>query len=341
MNDYDFFEDLQDEELTETWLAHGHTTKQPPRNPKKIAAIDQLFVQKQDDHQSASKFSYRPARFEESWLLESLNDFHEHGWITDVLRRIKGGKEANVYQCSSSNAGPTGHTAAKVYRPRSMRNLKNDHMYREGRTDLDEEGHAVVKEGDLRAIRQGTAYGKQLLHQSWIAYEFLALERLHTAGVDVPRPYAMSHNAILMDFIGDELSGAPALNEIRLEANEAKRLFDRTMQNIDLMLSIGIVHGDLSAYNILYWEGEISLIDFPQYIAPSVNVNAYFIFRRDVERVCEYFGRHGIRAEARKLADRMWLAHGFKVKHEVHPLYLDPEKKEDRALWERQSKGRG
>jgi RIO kinase 1 len=336
MNDNDFYEELQDEDLTETWLMHSRKPKNPAWNPKRKTNADRLFIEKQDDRQSAIKFTYRAARFEEGWLLDSLNDFHEHGWIADVLKRIKGGKEASVYQCYGGSANDTPFSAAKVYRPRSMRNLKNDYQYREGRTDLDEDGHAVVKEGDLRAIRQRTEYGKQLLHQSWIAYEFLALERLHAAGADVPRPYAMSHNAILMDFVGDELDAAPALNEISLELAEAKRLFETAMRNIDLMLSNGIVHGDLSAYNILYWDGKIVLIDFPQYIGPDSNVNAYDIFHRDVARLCEYFARQGVRADARKLAEQLWRSHGRRLKHEVHPLHLDAENAEDRALWERQ-----
>jgi serine/threonine-protein kinase RIO1 len=89
-------------------------------------------------------------------------------------------------------------TAAKVYRPRALRNLKNDQQYRVGRVDLDEDGNALVKSADVHAIQKRSNYGEGLRHQSWIAYEFQTLEILFEAGVDVPKPYALEKNAILM-----------------------------------------------------------------------------------------------------------------------------------------------
>jgi len=79
------------------------------------------------------------------------------------------------------------------------------------------------------------------------------------------------------------------------------------------MLANGIVHADLSAYNILYWDGEITLIDFPQVISPGGHRYAYQIFRRDVTRVCEYFSRQGVHADPARLAADLWTAHGYKL----------------------------
>ena len=95
-----------------------------------------------------------------------------------------------------------------------MRNLKNDGQYRTGRVDLDENGRAIVKDGDLHAMAKRTNYGEDLRHQSWISYEYQTLEMLHLAEADVPRPYALEKNAILMDYIGDVDSAAPTLNSV-------------------------------------------------------------------------------------------------------------------------------
>jgi RIO kinase 1 len=123
------------------------------------------------------KFTYKAARFEEWWLLDSLGAFYDHKWISDVLKRVKGGKEASVYLCKPGVEVDAPLLAAKVYRPRSLRNLKNDQQYRVGRTDLDEDGTALWKEADINAIIKRTRYGEEVRHQSWIAYEFVTMEK--------------------------------------------------------------------------------------------------------------------------------------------------------------------
>jgi RIO kinase 1 len=206
--------------------------------------------------------------------------------------------------------------------------------------DLDENGHVIVKDGDLHAMEKRTNYGEELRHQSWIAYEVQTLEMLHKAGADVPRPYAMEKNAILMDYIGDIDGAAPTLNSVGLDRDEVKPLYERVLQNIDLLLTHQRIHGDLSSYNILYWDGDISLIDFPQVVQPDSNPAAWSIFLRDVTRICQYFASQGLRRDARKLATELWTSHGHRMLQEVHPRDLDPEKKEDRRLWEKQKVGK-
>ncbi len=314
-NDYiEFFNELDDNEQTNNFIqASKRRERFPPRNPKKMHLADQEFLTAQDDSRGNFKFTYKAARFEEWWLLDSLGDFYEHQWIADVLRRVKGGKEASVYQCRAGSAINGELVAAKVYRPRALRNLRNDGAYRQGRADLDDEGREVIDDGMLHAIKKKTEYGRELLHQSWIAYEFTSLQNLHAAGADVPEPYAMEPNAILMGFVGDLSASAPTLSEISLEKNEVAPVFDRILYNIDILLSNERIHGDLSAYNILYWEGDISLIDFPQVVSPKINRNAFAIFQRDVKRICEYFAHQGIKADAKKLAQEIWTSHGYSV----------------------------
>jgi RIO kinase 1 len=142
-----------------------------------------------------------------------------------------------------------------------------------------------------------------------------------------------------MEYVGGEGVAAPSLNQIVLEPGEAKRLFERTLWNIDLLLSHDRIHGDLSAYNILYWEGEITLIDFPQAVSPGENRNALSIFQRDVQRVCDYFAAQGVRCNPRKLALDMWTSHRHLLQPELDPRWLDETNQEDRRRWRKQSAG--
>lgn len=328
---FNFYNDLDDLDLDEYGKKRfiGH-------HPKKITHKERDFLQEQDDTRSTFQFTYQAARFEEAWLLDSLGNFYEHRWISDVLRKVKGGKEASVYLCRAGDAVKADLLAVKVYRPRMLRNLKQDHIYREGRAELDAEGRQLHDDRALRAIAKRTAFGEQLRHQSWISYEYTTLQTLFEAGADVPRPYAQANNAILMDYIGGLNTPAPALSEISLEAREARQLFERVQYNLDILLSQQRVHGDLSAYNILYWQGNISLIDFPQVVSPHNNRNAYSIFERDVVRTCEYFSKMGMDCLPRKLAASLWVKHGYRLNEEIHPSLLDAENPQDRTLWQKQ-----
>jgi RIO kinase 1 len=218
-----------------------------------------------------------------------------------------------VYLCRSDETVTAKFLAAKIYRPRKFRNLKNDHLYREGRGELGADGLALLDGGMQHAMRKRTAYGLELLHASWIAHEVKTLNLLHAAGADVPEVYASGDNAILMEYIGDEDLAAPTLNTLKLGMREASVLFERALLDIEIMLANQRVHGDLSAFNIFYWRRNITLIDFPQAISPHENRNAYWIFQRDVRRICEYFIAQGVRCDAAKIARDMWTAHHLKI----------------------------
>jgi hypothetical protein len=99
----------------------------------------------------------------------------------------------------------------------------------------------------------------------------------------------------------DLATAAPPLNSVTLDPDEAKDLYERVVRNIDIMLTHNRIHGDLSAYNILYWEGDIKLIDFPQVVLPESNPSSWNIFQRDVIRICQYFSSQGVDCDARKL----------------------------------------
>jgi RIO kinase 1 len=246
-------------------------------------------------------------KHERAWLLEYLTPFYDELVITDVVKRLKGGKEATVYVCAAHPSTGYELIAAKVYRPRQLRNLKNDSQYRAGRLTLDEQGKGLVRGRRAKvAMLKKTKFGQELRHGSWLGHEYETLTKLHAVGADVPKPIARGDNVILMEYLGDLEMGAPALNEVELERAEAQPLFDQLMRNVALMLSESRIHGDLSAYNVLYWEGLIKIIDFPQAVDPFVNPDARILFQRDVERLCQYFARYGVRANAAELAQELW-----------------------------------
>lgn len=333
----ELFEELDDLEQTDNFLLpEKRLQRHPLRHPQKMPENTNRFISDQDDSRKTFKFTYHASRHESGWLLNSLGEYYEQRWISDVLRLIKNGKEASVYQCRAGESVNTDYLVVKVYRPRQFRNLKNDSLYRVGRVDLDESGSVIGDDKRQKAIRKRSSYGEDLRHQSWIAYEFQTLKTLYAAGGDVPKPYEMANNAILMSYIGNADLAAPTLNTVELEPSEVKPLFERIIRNIDLMLAHNIVHGDLSSYNVLYWDGEITLIDFPQVVSPDGNPVAWRIFERDITRISDYFTNQGLSINPHKLAAELWTAHGHKLIREVHPRDLDPDRPEDRRIWERQ-----
>ena len=248
---------------------------------------------------------------EREWVIEHLTRFYQSGVITRVLRRVKGGKEANVYCCQANPDTGLELVAAKIYRPRMLRSLRNDSQYRQGRPVLNSDG-GVVGARDWRlhkAIAQGTSTGREAAQVSWVEYEYQTMQRLHQAGADVPRPVRHGEDAILMEYLGEMAVSAPTLNLVDLDRDEAPALFARLLRNVELMLAAQVVHGDLSPYNVLYWEGALKIIDFPQIVNPAQNPDAFVLFRRDVERVCQYFARFGVGSNAARIARELWDRH--------------------------------
>lgn len=299
------------------WGEQPQRARKPAAGPaaRKSRAEQVAAIAEPTGLEAGFRTTYVPARYEEGWLHDSLRAFYDEQLITDVLAQVKGGKEASVYRCAAEPSTGTHWLAAKVYRPRQFRNLRNDKTYREGRAILTADGRAAKKTDHrlMRAVGKKTAFGAQVSHTSWLMYEYTTMERLHRAGAAVPKPYAAAENAILMSYIGDERRAAPTLNELHLRKAEAKRLFDQVLHTVDLLLQHGQIHGDLSAYNILYWQGQAVLIDFPQVTDIGANPQAEAILRRDIVRVCEYFAHQGVACDpARTMAD-LWARYGVAV----------------------------
>jgi RIO kinase 1 len=258
-----------------------------------------------DLHQNFSP-TFSSSSHERYWILNYLESFYTDQVISDVLWKVKGGKEANVYCCAAHPSTGLELIAAKIYRPRMFRNLRNDARYRQGRELRDEQGKVTHNRREMLAMKKNTRFGKELRHVSWLEAEFLTLTMLNKAGVDVPRVISHGENVILMEFFGDRTLPAPALNEVTLPQAEARVIFDRLVENLAIMLEHHCVHGDFSAYNVLYWDGDFRIIDFPQAVDPRHNPDAHELFVRDIERLCQYFRRYGIRQNGAQLAADLW-----------------------------------
>ncbi len=315
-HDDSYLDDLEFYEEKFSQTARGKKVAKRKQAPRPTSATEVAKLAEASGTEAGFTMTYVPALFEAEWLRSSLASFYEDELISDVLASVKGGKEASVYRCQAQPQ--TGETllAAKVYRPRQFRNLRNDKMYRDGRTILSPEGRPIKTTDHrlMRAIGKKTGFGQQVSHTSWLMHEFTTLEKLFQLGAAVPKPFAANDNALLMSYCGNESAAAPTLNGVRLEAREAQRLFGEALRNIELMLAQGLIHGDLSAYNILYWEGAITIIDFPQITYTSSNPNARVILWRDVKRVCEYFMAQGVQAKPDRIAADLWARYA-----EIHP----------------------
>ena len=109
-----------------------------------------------------------------------------------------------------------------------------------------------------------------------------------------------------MTYFGDERRAAPTLSEIHLPKDEAESLFQEVLRNIEILLEHGLIHGDLSAYNILYWQGRVTIIDFAQAVDPRYNPEVYELLARDIERVYRYFAPYGVVADPSAIAADLW-----------------------------------
>lgn len=287
------------------------TPREPPRKASYEASEDvQRWLKDQGlDAGGATKPKWNPtflaAQRDAPWILSALERFYEEDLITDILSVVKSGKEATVYCCAAHPSLGVERVAAKVYRPRMFRSLKNDAVYRMSRIQRDADGREARGERYLKAARK-SAKGRAAQVMWWIDYEYETQQTLYAAGADVPRPLAHIGNSILMEFIGGDEGAAPTLREVALERDEALPLFDRLLRNIELALAYDRIHGDLSAYNLLYWQGGLTIIDFAQAVDPRYNLDVFPFLARDIERVCRYFARYGVVADAGEIADELW-----------------------------------
>jgi RIO kinase 1 len=234
----------------------------------------------------------------------SLDHFLSEGLIADVVRIVKSGKEASVHLCRG-NRSTTGEdlVALKLYHPLDRRDFRDESIYRDGEW---------IEERRIRAaLEKKTRFGRQVQGELWVSREWETLRALSEAGLPVPRPIARTDDAILMGYVGDLELAAPQLRSVRPDAVEAQDLFEQVLRAIERMLYVNVIHGDLSAYNLLVWDDRVTVIDLPQAVDPRKNRHAPALLERDVRRICEHFERFGVGSQPDQLAADLWTAWQF------------------------------
>ncbi len=204
----------------------------------------------------------------------------EEGLVDEVLRQLMSGKEAVVYvvRCGEEIR------CAKVYKEPEKRAFRQAVQYTQGRN--------VKNSRRARAMEKGTRYGRQELEQAWQNAEVNALQRLAAAGVRVPRPYNFLDGVLLMELVTDAAgNAAPRLNDLELTPEEARRYHAALIGEVVRMLCAGIVHGDLSEYNVLVDSDGPVIIDLPQAVDAAGNIGAGALLERDVDNLTGYFGQ--------------------------------------------------
>ena len=217
-------------------------------------------------------------------------------YVASVDGMVNDGKEATVYLCRGHH--PDEFLAAKVYRDRRFRAFANDAHY----TDPGRIGDRRL----AKAIKKRSKVGRRASHHLWIDREWQALRTLYQAGASVPRPVDHAPNAVLMELVGSGGVAAPMLAHVRLGPSEAERVLKAVMDDVETMLACELVHGDLSAYNILYHDGCPRLIDLPQSVDLNDAVDGWSLFYRDIENITGYFEKQGLKVETLDVAMKLW-----------------------------------
>jgi RIO kinase 1 len=211
---------------------------------------------------------------------KSIEPLVRDGLVDEVLRPLKSGKEAAVYVVLSEGE----IRCAKVYKDVNQRGFHKQAQYQEGRK--------VRNSRQARAMEKNSRFGRKQQEQVWQNAEVDALYRLAAAGVRVPHPYNFVEGVLLMELVTDEHgSAAPRLNDLELSHEQALEYHGLLIKEVVRMLCAGLVHGDLSEYNILVDANGPVIIDLPQAVDAAANNNAARMLERDVDNLADYFGR--------------------------------------------------
>jgi RIO kinase 1 len=224
-----------------------------------------------------------------------LQPLLEDGLIDDVTRQLMSGKEAMVFvvRCGDEVR------CAKVYKEANKRSFRQSVDYTEGRK--------TKNSRQARAMQKGSKYGRESQEAAWQRAEVDALYRLANAGVRVPTPYNFYEGVLLMELVtGSDGNAAPRLNDVELSAETARKYHAFLIEQVVKMLVAGIVHGDLSEFNILVGEDGPVIIDLPQAVDAAGNNHAKDMLVRDVKNLSDYFGQFAPELLTTQYAKEIW-----------------------------------
>lgn len=224
-----------------------------------------------------------------------LQPLIDDGIIDEVIRPLMSGKEAAVFivRCGSEMR------CAKVYKEAAKRSFKQAVEYQEGRK--------VRNTRRARAMEKGSKYGRKQQEDLWHNAEVDALYQLANAGVRVPKPYGCFDGVLLMQLITDEDGNvAPRLNDVSMSAEQAREDHAVVMRDIVRMLCAGLVHGDLSEFNVLVDDYGPVIIDLPQAVDPTVNNHAQRMLERDINNMTNYYAMFAPELSNTQYAKEIW-----------------------------------
>jgi RIO kinase 1 len=224
-----------------------------------------------------------------------LQPLVDDGLVDDVIRRLMSGKEADVYvvRCGSDIR------CAKVYKEAAKRNFKQAVQYQEGRK--------VRNSRRARAMEKGSKFGRKQQEETWQNAEVDALYLLAGAGVRVPQPYDCLNGVLIMELITDESGDvAPRLNDVSMPAEQAIEDHALVMRDVVRMLCAGIIHGDLSEFNVLVDEYGPVIIDLPQAVDAAANNNAQAMLTRDINNITRYYSQFAPELINTQYAKEIW-----------------------------------
>jgi len=224
-----------------------------------------------------------------------LQPLVEEGVIDSVVRQLMSGKEAMVFVVRAG-----GETrCAKVYKEADKRSFRQAVDYTENRK--------TKNSRQARAMAKGTRYGREATERAWQSAEVDALYRLAAAGVRVPRPYNFHEGVLLMELVTDvDGNAAPRLNDVDFTPEEARDFHQRLIREVVRMLVAGVIHGDLSEFNILAGADGPVIIDLPQAVDAAGNNHAFVMLERDVGNLRDFFGRFAPEIAATNYAGEIW-----------------------------------
>jgi RIO kinase 1 len=224
-----------------------------------------------------------------------LQELLDDAIVDEVVRQLKSGKEASVYVVRCG----TNIRCAKVYKDMAQRSFQRRAQYQEGRK--------VRGSRDARAMGKSTRYGRKEQEHAWKNAEVEALYKLAAAGVRVPQPFGFFNGVLIMEMVTDAQGDpAPRLGEVELSAEVAREYHQFLVGQVVRMLNAGLIHGDLSQFNVLVDARGPVIIDLPQAVDAAGNNNAYAMLSRDVDNITATLGRFAPELLATNFAREMW-----------------------------------